>query len=159
MADLEEHQEQDKKVFTGFHFIEMEFSWKAPQTGAPDRQLVVAVRMPEGRNNVSDLSILQQNFHSKHDLAILNGDPNQLASYEYYQTNESYQFNNPPRLFPRWNPDDEGDVGLVHGHLHFSATHVERHLFRVYDQIEELEKMRAWLERYVIPRVLHSISD
>ena len=68
---------EHEKVYRGFHFLEMELSWENPQTGALERQLVIAVRMPPENKkhlNISNLHILKEvsNSLSIHNPSCLN---------------------------------------------------------------------------------------
>lgn len=58
-----------------------------------------------------------------------------------------YPYNNPPQQWSWWNPRNKSDIGIVDNPSRFSPAHVEQHLFRVDDPIEELEKMFGWLQR------------
>lgn len=115
----------------------------------PDEKVIVDERMPDEKayKNVSSHFILKQEFKSKHDLSILNNDQNAMAVYLYFAQSRRYPYTNPPRQWPRWSPTYEMDVGLMVNPPRFETVHLERHLFRQEDPIQELEKMSAWLAR------------
>jgi hypothetical protein len=142
------NEEQFKTDFFGFHFLQLELACFNARTKKPDRQLIVAVKIPKASDgDVSSMFILKQRLLSVRDVSILESKERvrELADWHTYAVTEKYQARKTPS---GWTPDATTDMGLDGGS--FDASELEYHLFHCRDPIRELSNLIVWLGNFTI---------